>query len=524
MEAIMTPKTICVSLVATIALLADMPVLAQVGPQGLSARESDHHLDALGGTDWYVDDDNCPGPGSGTLADPFCSIQDGISAAMHGDTVVVMPGTYVEHIDFVGKAITVRSSAGPEQTVVEGTLSGPVVRFEGGEGRDSILEGLTITNGQSGQPGGGGIRCIEASPTIRRNLIVQNYVSNVEALGGGIYAFKSSAIIAHNTIRENAVSIVGMDGFASGGGIFAAQCTDFVIEGNVICMNSAWGFGFFTFVYGAGINLSGCTDALISNNLVVNNTAWAEGSGGSGMRISGGTVSIRNHTSAANMNGGVSGPGGDILLWDVSGSIVNSILWDDAALLCVYGGSTVEHSNVKGGWSGTGNIDADPLFVDAANGDFRLLPGSPCIDAGDPADLACGADVFGNPRRLDGLLDASAIVDMGACEFSHVRLAVSGTPTPGGTLDIDITGTLGLPALLFAGTQPGEACASHYGTLFFDPLQPWLLWPWGTLPSSVSVPIDPSVPTPLEVVLQAAALAPAVPASNTSNAVVLRIE
>ncbi|MHC5212092.1 MAG: choice-of-anchor Q domain-containing protein, partial [Planctomycetota bacterium] len=209
-------------------------------------------------------------------------------------------------------------------------------------------------------------------------------------------------------------------------------------------------------------------------------------------------------------------------------TIANSVIWFDQQpnpLNCYYGDpAAATYSNIQGGYSGTGNIDADPLFVDAANGDFRLLPGSPCIDAGDPADLACGADVFGNPRRLDGGLDGNSVADMGACEFSHVRLDVSGTPTPGGTLDIDVTGTLGLPAMLFAGSLPGEACASHYGTLFFDPLQPWLLWPWGTLPSSVSVPIDPSVPSPLEVVLQAAALAPGVPAGNTSNAVLLTID
>ncbi len=43
----------------------------------------------------------------------------------------------------------------------------------------------------------------------------------------------------------------------------------------------------------------------------------------------------------------------------------------------------VAYSNVQGGWPGEGNIDADPRFVDPESGDYRLLPGSPCIDAGD---------------------------------------------------------------------------------------------------------------------------------------------
>ncbi|UCE65357.1 MAG: T9SS type A sorting domain-containing protein [Candidatus Zixiibacteriota bacterium] len=46
---------------------------------------------------------------------------------------------------------------------------------------------------------------------------------------------------------------------------------------------------------------------------------------------------------------------------------------------------TISYSDIQGGWYGWGNIDTDPLFVDTANSDFHLMPGSPCIDAGDPA-------------------------------------------------------------------------------------------------------------------------------------------
>ncbi|MEW6748021.1 MAG: right-handed parallel beta-helix repeat-containing protein, partial [Planctomycetota bacterium] len=60
-------------------------------------------------TNWFVDDDNLPGLGTGRAADPFVRIQDGIEAARDGDTVLVLPGRYVERLDFLGKAITVRS-------------------------------------------------------------------------------------------------------------------------------------------------------------------------------------------------------------------------------------------------------------------------------------------------------------------------------------------------------------------------------------------------------------------------------
>ncbi len=58
----------------------------------------------------HVDDDNCPGPGSGTVRDPYCSIQTAIVNAVDTDEVVVAEGEYFENINFNGKAITVRST------------------------------------------------------------------------------------------------------------------------------------------------------------------------------------------------------------------------------------------------------------------------------------------------------------------------------------------------------------------------------------------------------------------------------
>ncbi len=58
--------------------------------------------------------------------------------------------------------------------------------------------------------------------------------------------------------------------------------------------------------------------------------------------------------------------------------------------------------------AGTGNIVVDPLFADAEDGDFRLLAGSPCLDAGDNAAVSGATDLAGNPRVQNGTVDMGA--------------------------------------------------------------------------------------------------------------------
>jgi len=102
---------------------------------------------------------------------------------------------------------------------------------------------------------------------------------------------------------------------------------------------------------------------------------------------------------------------------------------------------------VKGGWLGTGNINADPLFVDTGywddngtpanplddfwvEGDYHLTYASPCIDAGDNyASSLPATDFEGDPRifpgngkgYLVGYPPQPAIVDMGADEYCLLK-------------------------------------------------------------------------------------------------------
>ncbi len=79
------------------------------------------------------------------------------------------------------------------------------------------------------------------------------------------------------------------------------------------------------------------------------------------------------------------------------------------------GGVSVRHSLQQESTdaSGVGNLAGDPMFVDPANGDYRLLAGSPAINAGDPNfdSAVAPSDLDGNPRVLCDR------VDMGPYEF-----------------------------------------------------------------------------------------------------------
>ena len=82
------------------------------------------------------------------------TIQAGINAASDRDTVLVAPGTYVENINFNGKAIRVMSESGPTATVINGNQAGSVVTFENAENENTLLTGFSITNGRAERGGG----------------------------------------------------------------------------------------------------------------------------------------------------------------------------------------------------------------------------------------------------------------------------------------------------------------------------------------------------------------------------------
>lgn len=141
------------------------------------------------------------------------TIQAAIELAEDGDLVRVLPGTYVENINFLGKAIVVRAQTAGTATIQAGNAevagSGlPAVTFNSGEQRDSILEGFILQG-----PGptattpysGAGITAIGSSPSIR-NCTVQHCIAME---GAGIYAYESNLLAENCRVNDCRATLNG---------------------------------------------------------------------------------------------------------------------------------------------------------------------------------------------------------------------------------------------------------------------------------------------------------------------------
>ena len=386
------------------------------------------------------------------------TIQAAIDRAINGQTVLVAPGTYNETLDFRGKAITVMSEQGAAQTIIDARSAGSVVSFRSGETRAAVLRGFTIRGGLSTHSGGG-VYIASSSPTIRDNVIT----GNRSCTGVGIYSYFSSPLIQNNKVTANTIQgctggwgigiyvggsssaeIVDNEitdntgGAASGGGVALFAAGNALVKGNVIARNVTNGVGGCG--WGGGLISANFAQARIIDNLIVGNVACSGGGvswgGSTGINV------FVNNTIADNVataswpgmyvsgfdsrnelhNNIITASSGPAFYCQNAASLTSPVLKSNdifSALGPSYGGTCADRTGLDG------NVSADPKFLDAAAGDYRVFQSSPAVDAGnDAAPHLPATDVAGHPRVADGDADGAAHVDIGALEYVNLAPVV----------------------------------------------------------------------------------------------------
>ncbi|MAE70694.1 MAG: hypothetical protein CME06_09525 [Gemmatimonadetes bacterium] len=342
----------------------------------------------------------------------FGTIQEAIDAANLGDWVIVHPGHYPETIDLNGKAIVVTSTDPLDHAIVSSTVidangTGSVVTFASEEGPNTILQGFRLTGGtgtaydgdEGPGFGGGGIYCSgPVSPMIRSCIVSNNHVDGGWARGGGIYCHEGASPTVHGClIRSNSVSGNPAAGGATTSWEGSPTFENVVMEDNwLIDTNLA------DLTYGGAMS-STYSEVTVRNSILRNNTAHVyraggvdcsfssylfencilEGNSGHGIVLDNeSTALLRNCVITNSMSTGLTSVTGSFA------TLLNTIVWNngDVAIDVEYS-SHVEatYSNIAGGWPGSGNFEADPVFTSLRRFDYLLDPDSPCVDSGDPS-------------------------------------------------------------------------------------------------------------------------------------------
>jgi hypothetical protein len=159
----------------------------------------------------------------------YTDIQDGIDAASHGDTVLVLGGTYTgernRDLDFGGTAIRLGGSPGHELTTIDCQGLGRGFHFHSGEDTSAVVSGVLVTNAVADS--GAGAFCQNgSSPKFERCIFVSNDAS---AIGGGLCVVDSSPVLRDCYFDSNTASGGGRRAGQGGG----AGC----IDGAVLVMS-----------------------------------------------------------------------------------------------------------------------------------------------------------------------------------------------------------------------------------------------------------------------------------------------
>ncbi len=384
----------------------------------------------------------------GTLKSYRVVVADGVDSITLVDGVTIAGGAGL--IDgYSGAGISAYKAT---LTLVRCSISG-----NDGFGSYSMYSSPTLVDCDIVGNSGSGMSIEFSSPTLTNCRIQGNGSAATE--GGGVSNSSSTLVMTNCSIIDNTAAayggglsnesstltlnnctITGNTAGGSGGGLYNVSVSSATLNNCVFTANSVGS----TYPYGVGgggvdneyasaLTLADCTFvgnvASTRSGGGLNNLAWA---------------SVTNCTFVGNS----AGPSGGGVCDGQSVTMTNCILWANTAtsgsqIQVSSGTPSLTYSDIQGGYTGAGNIDAAPQFVrnpsagsdgtwgtaDDDYGDLRIRTTSPCVDIGSNAAVPTGiiVDLGGNPRFADcpSRNDPGAIVDMGAFEVLSPTLSGS---------------------------------------------------------------------------------------------------
>lgn len=342
------------------------------------------------------------------------TIQAGIDAAVDGDTVLVADSTYIENINFLGKAITVAShfimdgdTTHITNTIIDGSQpsnpdSGSVVTFQSGEDTTSVLMGFTITGGSGTESEyiwrgntydyrtGGGVLCYNAGASILHNRIIDNTIENANIAAGAGISGSPTRSDAYLIIRDNLIADNILGGEEPGGAAIDLNCHG-IIKNNIIRENIATGN---QYAWGAILSWSEAAylrTLIIEDNDIFTNRVSATNLFGGGICVQEGykTTIVGNYIVDNLADGTGFSRGGGIFLFDPADTTIINKNW-------------IQRNKVRGSSATGGGI---AIYDDITNNSFNLITNN--IIDGDSARFGGGIYNF----RCQAVLINNTIVN-----------------------------------------------------------------------------------------------------------------